>query len=152
MTRRPNSSRRTATAIRALLMLALLGTMPACSEGTGPEMQAGPNVTGTWDGTFGRTNVRISLVQSGTDVTGTLTAGRRSYSLTGSVDALGALTFRTDNFGSGCDVYSSSRGGLLLKDESTLLEGGATHATGSQPCGNGRVRIDQSTMTLRLAF
>ena len=138
------------------LMTALLTlTLGACSDGaTGPEEPSVPSVAGTWTGSFGGQAIRLSLTQSGANVTGELVSGNRiplSYEVTGTVDATGQFRWSTDTNDADCSFYSS--GGLQLEDGASALSGPMLRSSQNPPCDQASRRaITSGSTSLTRAF
>jgi len=91
------------------------------------------------------------LTQRGTDVSGTMEVGRRSHTVSGSIDAAGTFSFSTDVWESNCSAYSSSA--MQLESQAEELNGVARRASSAPPCGSGgRVLVEQGLMELVKAF
>ena len=132
-----------------LLALAVGG----CSDSsTGPEAPDVPSVAGTWTGDFRDGSLRLTLSQSGSEVSGTLFVGRSEQPLTGTVDATGMFTFVTGVQSANCVVYSSSRG-LQLENQGDELNGVMVRSSKSPPCDEpGRTLVEQGSTALTRAF
>lgn len=128
----------------------VLSTALACSDSsTGPK---GPSVKGTWSGDFRGGNIRMTLSQKGSEVSGTLESGGMSYAVTGEVDAGGTFIWATEVNLTNCTSFGSARG-FLLEDEASQLEGVMSRARRTLPCGTGtRTLVEQGSTTLRKAF
>lgn len=136
-----------------LVLMTTLATTAACSDSTGPDEPDVPDLSGVWTGTFGNASLRMSLSQSGAEVTGTLavgSTGRRNYDVTGTVDSEGTFEWNTDRLDLDCSVYGS--GGMQLQNSASVLSGRMSRVSEPPPCGEGRRQVAQGLSTLTRAF
>jgi len=145
--------------IHTSLLLISLFAFAACGDddsSTGAGF-AGPDLSGTWTGMWGGGPVTMVLDQNGANVTGTLTRGRESFDLNGTVSATGvfswgAVTPSTED----CISMASTRDDFQVSKQNTALSGVARRAEGlfgdsSNPCGS-RTKVETGTMDLERAF
>lgn len=147
MTARPTHGART------LLSLLLIAGLVGCGESsTGPEEEAptGPSVTGVWNGEFRGADTRMNLNQSGSNVTGTITVGVRTYPLTGTVDANGTFEWSSELREADCSRMGSP--GLQLGDQASLLSGRMVRTSEAPPCDGGRTLVENGSVQMTKAF
>lgn len=139
------------------LLLSLLAFV-ACGDDSdnGPGF-TGPDLSGTWRGSWADSAVNMVLDQNGAKVTGTLSYGREVLDLTGTVTETGifawtAVTPATDD----CIAWSSTVDDFEVSQQNTLLTGPARRAEGlngtpENPCGT-RTYVQNGLMSLERAF
>ncbi len=116
-----------------------------------PSAPSGPSVDGTWVGTWSSTDVRLTLHQSGSSVSGELTVGNTAYPLTGDVDEAGAFSWGTELNQANCTAFSSSR--FQLQDGGDAMAGPMIRGRRALPCGSGtRTEVTQGTASVTRAF
>jgi hypothetical protein len=111
--------------IRVLMCAALTVSLTACKDddGTGPDNDS-PNLAGTWTGAWvtgtNTATVQMQLTQSGTTVSGTMTVGRETVTISGTINDVGELRFETTVV----SVPQCSRYSTLANNDVQLLQGG----------------------------
>ncbi len=140
---------RTHTLGRAFGAILLTAAIAACSES--PSAPSGPSVDGTWVGTWSSTDIRLTLHQSGSSVSGELEVGRAVYALTGDVDEGGRFSWSTELDQASCTAFSSSR--FQLQDGGDTLAGLMLRGRRALPCGSGtRTEVTQGMASATRRF
>ena len=140
---------RTHTLGRAFGAILLTAAIAACSES--PSAPSGPSVDGTWVGTWSSTDIRLTLHQSGSSVSGELEVGRAVYALTGDVDEGGRFSWSTELDQATCTAFSSSR--FQLQDGGDTLAGLMLRGRRALPCGSGtRTEVTQGMASATRSF
>jgi hypothetical protein len=144
------------TSILVLALFALAACGDDNSSSTGPAF-AGPDLSGTWTGTWRDGSITMVLDQNGANVTGTVTRGSEILDLNGTVSATGvfewgAVTPSTDD----CIGMASTVDDFQTAENNTKLSGVASRNEGfnpsvERPCGT-RILRQQGEMNLQRAF
>lgn len=138
--------------LRTLVPLLLAIGLVGCGEesSTAPEGPAVPSVAGVWTGEFRDSGARMELTQSGSNVSGTVTVGRRAYPSTGTVDAAGTFEWSSELREADCSRLGSP--GLQLANEASTLAGTMVRTSTVAPCDSGRRLVERGSVQMTKAF
>lgn len=106
---------------------------------------------GNWEGSGFQTAASLALSQNRNQVQGTLTVGRVTNEVSGTVSEFGVLTFQGQSPGNGCITYWTESPHLVLEERNTTLDGPVVRSEPNLggPCGSGLSLLTEGRMELR---